>query len=171
MNDKKRIIDIMSVFKEREISFIDVEQIVIINDLFKNLSNEQRENIREDIKEDERLKILAFTEKLSVKAYETENISYLITALILISIEDFKWDSRESLIYLSIIWFVSEKIKSDSLGLFNEVINLSSEEGKRILLEFVSRNKQLKSLRAMGLKSTIKKNSISFDQIVPPWMN
>ncbi len=145
----------------------------IVNDLiyhYVKIDDFEREIVREEVYILKcNLKILSFSELLAEKAYNEKDEEFLINALLLHSIENFRWDPRENFIYLSIIWYVAQSLKIDTDLLFENVIKISSKEAGSFLHEFIRRPKALKSLKAMGLKALIIDSKISFEIIKPPW--
>lgn len=163
--------EIKNIFCLLDDCYIDKKTISSLINNYANISEAERIILRDSVPMEDRLTILSITEKLATLAYKYKDCDYLIAALTLISIEDFKWDERESIIYLSIIWFVSEKLKCNSVDLFNKIISVSSKDGTASFNNFLNRDSSLKSLKAMRLRAIEDNDNITFEQIPPPWMH
>ncbi|THU38461.1 hypothetical protein FAM09_17490 [Niastella caeni] len=148
------------------------DQLSIILEITSRVSTDVtfRNDLMAAIQDEERLRLLSMSEILSEEAYNHKSEAYLEAALILHVIENFKWDARENSIYLAVIWYVAKKLGIDAKKLFNKVVDFSSAESGKHLLEFVNGPDYIKDLRSMGLKATLDSNDkISFEQLPPPW--
>ncbi len=115
-------------------------------------------------------KKLTISETFSELAYNERKETYIQVALILQSIEDFRWNPRENIIYLSIIWHVILSMNADQAKLFKNMIAISSNKAALYLQEFYDRPPEMKSISTMGLKIIIKNSKIKFTMTTPPWM-
>lgn len=146
----------------------DIANIQKLADWYTKIEEDQRAFARNSISNTKsNLKILNFSVYLSEMAYNEKQERHILTALILQSIEDFRWDPRENIIYLAIVWHVIQYLNLDAKTVFDKIISISSENAKSYLNEFYNRPAELKSLKAMGLKAVVKDSKILFEQNTP----
>jgi len=158
---------LISLIIDTDFNFENVKRLV---DIYREDVETEREIIRREIVDTKcNLKILSLSEVFSELAYNEKKQEYIEMALTLQSIEDFSWDPRENIIYLSIIWYVIEYLKVDRTQLFESVIKISSNKAALYLQEFYDRPSEMKSIRTMGLKATVKNSKIVFEMNTPPW--
>ncbi|MFW0739749.1 hypothetical protein [Flavobacterium sp. T12S277] len=136
---------------------------------YENINQENRELVRKHVKDNQRILLLSISERIAEIAINNKDQDLPKVALFLHSLEDFKQDPRENIIYLSIIWYVCEKLSLNSLELFSAIALLSSSKTKQSILEFAKRPTALKNLNAMGLMATKKNGKIIFEQKRAPW--
>lgn len=165
MNDFKLIVNAIN----NNIDF-DMQSVKKLIEIYLESDENKKKEIREEVYTLKcNLKILSISEQLSELAYTLKSIQFIEEALILHSIEDFRWDPRENLIYLSIIWFVSKELSLNSFELFEACALKSSTQTAEYILEFANRPQAMKSLSAMGLEANKKDGEIVFEQKKAPW--
>ena len=126
--------------------------------------SDTRAQVRMSVKGDNSMLILGFGDRLALLSDRGNNPEYLRLALIAHSIEDFRYDERENIIRLSVINHVSAKLKIDTDKLFTGVAELSSENGRRALLEFNGRSPKMKSISVMKIVETQTPEGVSYRQ-------
>lgn len=143
--------------------------LVELIDEFEKLPNQNKESIRMGLSNTDCRNIIMLSDYLANSSINNKSYIFLKVSLILISIEDFKWDPRENLIRLSIIWFVAEKLKSDPKLLFTNAATISSAKTAEYINDFIIRPKNLKSLNAFGLIVKREGENYGFVPKPPPW--
>jgi hypothetical protein len=137
--------------------------------LYEKFGTEDKELFRKHIKNSQRLSLLNISELIAETALNSKDKDLAKIALYIHSIEDFKYDPRENIIYLSIIWYVCEKLSINPIELFSKVASLSSPQANKFILEFVERPTSLKNLNAMGLMASKENGKIIFEQKKAAW--
>lgn len=168
MLNKEKIIDFFSFlknstalnqslneFKNRP----DLRQYIWNNDLRDLTSNSK---IYDDL--------LNVSWDLSLDSLNDKNDSFLYDSILILSIENFKIDYRDSILRLSAINHACIKMKIELSELINFVEEYSSDRSMKYFNMFLLQTKAEKSLKAMGLRETKKNGVISIEQIPPPWM-
>ncbi len=152
-------------------SEFNVHNVQELVNLYRINQEIEREIIRKEIANTNcGLKMLAISETFSELAYNEQKEVYIQVALTLQSIEDFRWDPRENIIYLSIIWHVILYLNVDKTKLFKDIIEISSNKAALYLKEFYDRSPEMKSIKTMGLKAIIKNCKTKFEMNTPPWI-
>lgn len=160
--------ELISLIIATDFSFKDVKRLA---DIYTKGDEIERGTIRKEIVDTKcSLKILSLSEGLAELAYNEKKHEYIEIALTLHSIEDFSFDPRENIVYLSVIWFVMEYLKVDKTKLFDDVIKISSHKASLYLQEFYSTPPEMKSIKTMGLKAVVKNSKIIFELKAPPWL-
>src|SRR5690606_16907380 len=86
-----------------------------ITEQYKTSNEFEREKFRNNIPNNSHLILLSISDSLAEKALNEKRNDLIKTALILHSIENFKYDPRENIIRLSIIWYVIEKLQLNTI--------------------------------------------------------
>ena len=116
------------------------------------------------------LKLLNLSKSTTEAAIVEKNSSLLHNALLLHSVEDFRWDVRENYIYLSVINYGYEYFKKNIDEELNSIRSIFSDTTNKYMSEFFNRPKNSKSLKAMGLMASKSSGIVKFDVIRPPWL-
>lgn len=165
--------DKIESFKQQlhlDIGQLSDEQLSVIVDTSKQFATDAkfRNELVATIKDEERLLLLSISGRLAEEAYNHKSKDYIEAALILHLIENFKWDIRENIIYLTIIWHVAKELGMDPRQLFTKAVMISSEEAGKALTNYLDRPDN--TLDAMGLQAIVNSdNKITFEQLPPPW--
>jgi hypothetical protein len=171
---KHNLISIIKLSSNNIESVMDYEHLEIIKDLailYETSNEKDKKEIRNIIEITDNPLLLSISERISEIALNNYDKDLLRAALILHSIEDFRFDPRENIIYLSIILYVAEKLLMDKRDLFNSIEKISTTKAAEYLNEFINRPPSLQNLGSMGLE-TAKKNGITiFIQKKYPWEN
>lgn len=168
MDANNKIVDFFNLIRSRQYLKNCLEQ-------FKN-----RPDLRELIWESELREVtgdkrihddlLNISYDLILEALNTQNSNELVyESLLLLSIENFTIDYRDSLIRLAIINHVAMKKKMDNHELLNFIQKYSSEKAMKYYQNFFSQTKAERSLKAMGLREVIIDNKLKIEEIPPPW--
>ena len=144
-------------------------ELIEITNFYRNAETETRTEIRENIKPKSRQYLIVLSDYLADIAINQKNSQYLYASAVLISIEDFRWDYRESIIRLAVIWFTAKEIKIEPEKLFNEIASISSVKTAEFFNEFIKRPEKSKSLNSMGLMAQKSKDKILIVPKPPPW--
>lgn len=107
---------------------------------------------------------------LALEAVNTNNINKLDDALLLISIENFRIDYRDSIIRLALINYACGKLNVKLSEVLESVKKYSDSRSIEYYMRFLETTKAEKSLKAMGLTEIVKENVIYVEQIPPMWM-
>jgi hypothetical protein len=76
-------------------------------------------------------------------------------ALMYDSIENFKFDKRDSLIGICIVYHSALEAGINVVQLFKDVAKISDQDVSNTLISFLERNEKDKSLKAFGLKKIV----------------
>jgi hypothetical protein len=114
-------------------------------------TNINREKIRSILPDDTLLLIIGFSDRMCILADRNKDKNYLLYALAAHSIEDFRYDYRENIIRLALIYHVAEKLGLDSNLLFNEISSISSQRTVGYLTDFLNRPSELKRIDVMNI--------------------
>lgn len=131
----------------------EVDKLFIeLAEIYIKLKSEGREVIRGAIKNDMRLLIIGFSDRLSIMAERTRDKHKLFLALIAHSIEDFQYDPRENTFRLVLINHVANKLNVSMKDIVSKAIELSSSNGIKHLTSYLNRPKELNTLKVMGIQ-------------------
>jgi hypothetical protein len=92
--------------------------------------------------------LYAFGERMAVAAVRANDISLVRKGIIAHTIEDFRWDPRENLLTLTLLWHSARKLGGDARALFLEAASLASEEAATHLRRFADAPASLKTMEA-----------------------
>lgn len=118
--------------------------------LYRQMPDAERRVVREAVGEGSLRLMLGFSSRMAILAERGQDPELLMLAAVVHSIEDFRWDSRESIIHLALIEHVAKRLEVDSRQLFAEVASLSSAEAARQLIAFSERDPRTKTIEKMG---------------------
>lgn len=146
-----------------------LKELLVVLDEYSHSNSEKRKAIRQNIESSVRQNLLIVSENLAIQALMDKRGELVSYAMICHAIEDFKWDSRESILRLAIIWHACKKLKLDPEEIFHKTIKISSKIGVDHFTEFLNREEYMKSTRAMGFEVKTKGKKVEICEIVPPW--
>lgn len=146
-----------------------ISELIQITDFYKHAEPEKRTEFRENIKTDYRQYLIILSDYFADAAINQRSYQYLYAAMILIAIEDFEWDYRESIIRLAVVWYTAQELGTKPEHLFDEISSISSAKATNFLSEFVSRPEKSKSLNSMGLTAQKTGDKILIIPKPPPW--
>ncbi len=95
--------------------------------------------------------LLPFADRMAILAVRAKDDARITSGLLAHAIEDFRWDPRENLRSLSLLFRSGEKLGIDAAARFREVAQLASPSAKKYFLEFAD---DPKGLDAMGFRET-----------------
>lgn len=168
MDANNKIIDFFSLIRSHQYLKNCLEQ-------FKNRSDLRELIWKSELREvtgDKRIydDLLNISYDLILEALNTQNSNELVyESLLLLSIENFTIDYRDSLIRLAIINHVAMKKKMDNHALLTFIQKYSSEKAMKYYQNFFSQTKAERSLKAMGLREVVIDNKLKIEEIPPPW--
>ena len=136
---------------------------------YSTSNSEMREEIRQKISLSTRKNLLVASEKLAIEALIEKRVELLSFAMVCHAIEDFKWDSRENILRMAIVWHVCKKLKLDIKEVFKKSMEIASNEAVGHFTEFLNRDEYMKSPRAMGFEIKTKGKKIVISEITPFW--
>lgn len=146
-----------------------MRQVLNVLESYSNYSPQEREEFREKLSMSSRQNLLIVSEKLAIEAIIEKNSELLKSAVLCHAIEDFRLDSRENILRLSIVWFAAKRMKLDGTPFFESSIELASDHGKDQLNEFLNREEYMKLPRAMGYEVKVKRKKVEIVEIIPAW--
>lgn len=122
-------------------------------DFFIQTEDAGRELISLQVTAEHSQKLFAFSERMASLGVREQSSHRLLQGLLVLAIEDFKFDWRENLSRFSLFYDASEKIGIPPASLFAEAASYASQEVAAELNEFPKRAPDMKSLGAMGYKT------------------
>ena len=113
--------------------------------------------------------LLNISYDLSLEALNSRHANELVyEALLLLSIENFTIDYRDSLIRLAIINHVALKKKIETDKLLEFIQKYSSKKAMEYYQHFFSQTKAERSLKAMGLREVVINDTFKIEEIPLP---
>ncbi|CAA0163032.1 hypothetical protein [Tenacibaculum maritimum] len=97
------------------------------------------------------LKLLNISDWLIEEGLNKKDKKLVFYSLIFHSVEGFRFDIRENIIRLTVIWDVAKRLKFGVKKIFKESLLYFDEKGKVQMSEFINRPKYLKNIKSMGL--------------------
>ena len=137
-------------------------QFIELADYYMRSGESERERIRSLVTEDTRLLLIGFSDRLSIIADRTRDSKMLLFALAAHSIEDFRYDERENTFRLALVNHVAEKLGKSPSRLFETAARLSSPRASELLLSFLNRPAELRSLRVMGIVEELTPDGVNY---------
>lgn len=125
-------------------------KIVALTDLYKEVSDLKRKEIRNSISEGDMHTLLDFCNRATVFGIRNKNKN-ILSALIAISMIDInRFDYRDIIVTLAIINHGMERMNLKTDGLYDEAVNISSHETSELIKSFQNRNSKEKRIEIMG---------------------
>ncbi|MEM9774807.1 MAG: hypothetical protein AAF902_09520 [Chloroflexota bacterium] len=112
-------------------------------------------------------RLLNLSWNLSLRAINEQDRTYLDDAILLLSIENFEIDYRDSLVGLAVINFACEQLNIELSEVIYRVKEYSTPKAIEYYINFLNRTKVEKSLNVMGLRSIKKENEVFIEQLPP----
>ena len=139
---------------------IDEEMSKIVN-IFLSSGQTERESIFE-IKKKPFL-FLAFSRRMAILGVREQSEQRLFEGLIAHVIEDFRYDYRENLMELSLLYHSATKIGSNPVELFERAATFATPETAKHITSFAHRTPELKSIATMGFKEIMTPDGFSYE--------
>lgn len=117
--------------------------------VYAGASDAERGKIRAAGTEEQLRLLMPFADRMAILAVRAKDDARITGGLLAHAIEDFRWDPRENLRSLSLLFRSGEKLGIDAAARFREVARLASPSGKKYFLEFAG---DPKSPATMGFR-------------------
>lgn len=117
-------------------------------DLYVSASHEERAEIRSTISLTGANMMRGYASIIATEAVRQNPPDLIRKALIALSIEDCKFDYRDSTFCLSMVFNSAVKLGMDVPQVFNEVVAISGAQGAKLLLNWLGREPKLQALSA-----------------------
>lgn len=129
----------------------DVDRdISVLIDAFVNATSEEQRFISSVFTDDHSFTFIRFSERMACLAVREKSEKYIFEGLIAHVIENGKFDWRENILVLSLLYHSAIKIGADPVLLFNKAAALAEGEIKEIIRNFPNRAPEDRSIEAMG---------------------
>lgn len=129
----------------------------MISDLLEsyvNASAEERKFIRDSFSDKYSFTLFFFSERMACLAVRAKSEKYLFEGLIAHAIEGGKFDWRENILVLSLIYHSAVKLGCDPNVLFKRAAGFAEEPIAQIIQEFPDRKPEERSIQAMGYEES-----------------
>lgn len=136
---------------------------------YEDSDEKGRQLIRNIYGENDYLKLLSLSDWLIVEAFNIHDPDLLKYSILLHSIEAFRFDQRENIRRLSLLWYVSKKVHQEPQKLFEYATTISSEKVAECFKEFIKEPDSMKSLKSMGLYIKKENGRNIFVPELSPW--
>ncbi len=108
---------------------------------------------------------LGFSERMAILAVRKNSERPLFEGLIAHVIEDFRFDARENLVRLSLLYHSASKIGLDPIALFDRAAALATPKAAKYIRDFARRSPELRRIEAMRFRETITPEGFSYEYI------
>lgn len=129
----------------------DVDRdISLLIDSIVNATNEERQFISSIFTDDYSFTFICFSERMACLAVREKSEKYLFEGLIAHAIEGGKFDWRENILVLSLLYHSAVKIGTNPDLLFNKAAEFAEGEIREIIRNFPRRAHEDRNIEAMG---------------------
>jgi hypothetical protein len=128
-------------------------------------SEAQRGAIEAELTDEHSFGFLVFAERMAALAVRENSVDRLRDGLLSIAMEQFRFDLREDLMVMSLLYNSAKKIGADPDAVFMSVCPAVAPQVARELQKFVSRPAELKSIAAMGYREIDDAAGFRYDRI------
>ena len=104
--------------------------------------------------------MLPFADRMAILAVRANDPAGITCGLLGHAIEDFRWDPRDNLRSLSLLFHSATKLGIDAAARFREVARLASPSGKKYFLDFAD---SPTSITAMGAREVQGPGGFNFE--------
>ncbi len=118
--------------------------------LFQDATPAQRAMVRPALPPNAGFALHCFAQRMAVRALRERSREPLTLALTAVCIEDTKLDFRDTITSLALLNHVAERIQIDPEQLFRDAIAMSTERTSKMIVSFLARSPEMKSLSAVG---------------------
>jgi hypothetical protein len=112
-----------------------------------------RQQVRDQIPMEYWSPLLGLADRCAEWALADKDPTHLEDGLTAYCLEDFRFDEREHLVHLSMLWYAAKTLHADDLSLFSRVGRFGSARGMQQLSDFSARPVDHKSPWSMGLET------------------
>jgi hypothetical protein len=112
-----------------------------------------RQQVRDQIPNEYWLPLLKLADRCAEWALLDKDPVHIEDGLTAYCLEDFRFDERENLVHLSMLWYAGKILHADAAMLFNQVGRYGSSHGLQELSGFSARPEDAKSPWSMGLET------------------
>jgi hypothetical protein len=135
----------------------------IIN-IFVNSPSDGRRELIDALNSDHTFVLLAFAERMAALGVRERSRQRLFEGLIAIVIENFRYDTRENILILSLLNHSCVKIGVDPVELFREAASFADQEAADELNQFVKRPPESKGIKSMGYKEVMAQDGFRYQR-------
>jgi len=123
-------------------------------DSFIAAAKEERERMASQITDEHSFTLLVFGERMASLAVRQRSPASLKRALAALALEEGRWDPREDMLVLSLIYNAAVKLGLDAASLFEEAAGLALPRMATYFRAFPARSDEEKSIEAMGYRES-----------------
>lgn len=127
----KKIID--------EIKSGSIEGLLLLIELYKRLSADQREVIRESIDDKIASQLLSYSFTSAIESVKENSVEKLYNGFVAQSIEDSKKDYRDNISILFLLYNSAKRLRVNFNIIIRDIAKLSSSDFSNLLIEFAGR--------------------------------
>jgi len=109
-------------------------------ELYKKASVEERDIIRKNIDSEISHQLITYSHDASIESVRKRSKEMLFNGLVAQSIEDAKFDYRDNVANLFLLYHSAKRIKEDPNLLVRGIVKLSSKDFGRLLYDFLGRD-------------------------------
>lgn len=131
-------------------------------DIFVKATKEEQSFIISSFSDDYSSTFFLFSERMACLAVRERSEKYLFEGLIAHAIEGAKFDWRENILVLSLIYHSAVKIGVDPVTLFKRASEFAEEPIAHIIHEFPDRKPEDRSIEAMGYIESSDKDGFKY---------
>lgn len=139
-----------------------VNQARTFAEIYKQMARSERISVQSEISEKVAGKLLSLSARMAENAIDTHDGGWILAAIVMHLIEDFRVDYRENIRYLVLINYAAKAIGINFLEVVETLRPLGESRGLSYLDDFLKRNDDLNSLSSFGIKETKINNKTCF---------
>ncbi|MEO6420467.1 MAG: hypothetical protein ABIP39_13710 [Polyangiaceae bacterium] len=117
--------------------------------IYAAASEAERAEVRAAGTEEQLRLLLPFADRMAILAVRSKDDARITSGLIAHAVEDFRWDARENLRSLSLLFRSGEKLGIDAAARFREAARLASPSSRKYFVDFAD---DPKSPEVMGFR-------------------
>lgn len=107
---------------------------------------------------------LAFSERMAILGVREPSENRLFEGLVAHVIEDFRYDPRENLLVLSLLYYSALKIGLNPVNLFQKVAGFATPKSANYILEYARREPEAQDIHLMGYKEVVTPDGFSYER-------
>jgi hypothetical protein len=121
----------------------------------RGASNVQRAELEKQLTDAHSFALLMYAERMANEAVRTGKLEHLQNGLCAVALEDGRFDARENILVLSVLYRSAQKLGVDAEDLFAAAATLAHGEMEGLIREFPARPESARSIEAMGYRETV----------------
>lgn len=127
-----------------------------------NANSEEQNFIRDAFSHKYSSTFFFFSERMACLAVREKSEKYIFEGLIAHAIENGKFDWRENILILSLLYHSAVKIGSDPIALFNKAAEFAEGKIKEIIKSFPNRAPENRSIETMGYVESVNEQGFCY---------